>query len=76
MKLVENDHVGNEWYTAAYANGKTIAKGSSVAFNLKSTDSVSLKAYAGSPWRRMRLFCAAAPSFRCAGSDFPALSSS
>jgi hypothetical protein len=46
MKLVENDHVGNEWYTVAYANGKTIEEGNSVTFNLKSTDSVSLKAYA------------------------------
>lgn len=45
-ELTENNHVGNEWYTVASANGKEIAEGDSVVLTLKSTDSVKLKAYA------------------------------
>ena len=46
VELIENNHVGNEWYTAAYVNGKEIEEGSTVTLNLKSTESVKLKAYA------------------------------
>lgn len=46
IELVENNHVGNEWYTAAYVNGKEIKKSSTVTLNLKPTESVKLKAYA------------------------------
>jgi hypothetical protein len=46
MELTDNNHVGNEWYTAGYINGKEIAEGSSVVLELKSTESVKLKAYA------------------------------
>ncbi|MBW4081517.1 hypothetical protein [Paenibacillus sp. S150] len=45
-ELTENNHVGNEWYTAAYINDKEISEGSSVVLTLKSTESVKLKAYA------------------------------
>lgn len=44
--LVENNHVGNEWLTTAYINDKEVKEGGSVTLNLKSTDSVKLKAYA------------------------------
>jgi hypothetical protein len=46
MELTENNHVGNEWYTAGYINGKEIAEGSSMVLDLKTTESVKLKAYA------------------------------
>ncbi|OKP83598.1 hypothetical protein A3842_08810 [Paenibacillus sp. P3E] len=45
-ELTENNHVGNEWYTTAYINDKEISEGSSVVLDLKSTESVQLKAYA------------------------------
>lgn len=45
-ELTENNHVGNEWYTTAYINEKEISEGSSVVLDLKSTESVQLKAYA------------------------------
>ncbi|CAM3178961.1 hypothetical protein PALU110988_06860 [Paenibacillus lupini] len=46
IELVENNHVGNEWLTTAYINDKEVKEGGSVTLNLKSTDSVKLKAYA------------------------------
>lgn len=46
VELIENNHVGNEWYTTASINGKTIKEGSTVTLNLKSSDSIQLKAYA------------------------------
>ncbi|MGO4109416.1 hypothetical protein [Paenibacillus sp. YAF4_2] len=46
VELVENNHVGNEWFTTAYINDKEVKEGGSVTLNLKSTDSVKLKAYA------------------------------
>ncbi|MNO32536.1 hypothetical protein D3C76_225280 [compost metagenome] len=46
VELVENDHVGNEWYTSASVNGKEIEEGSTITLDLKKTDSVKLKAYA------------------------------
>ncbi|WP_379154835.1 hypothetical protein [Paenibacillus sp. sgz5001063] len=45
-KLTDNNHVGNEWYTKASINDKEIQEGSSVVLDLKSTESVQLKAYA------------------------------
>jgi hypothetical protein len=45
-KLVENDHVGNEWVTEAKINGKVIAEGKSVKLKLKPTDNIKLSAYA------------------------------
>ncbi|RUT28008.1 hypothetical protein EJP77_18505 [Paenibacillus zeisoli] len=44
VELVENNHVGNEWYTESFINGKRIEEGESVTLNLKSTGSVTLKA--------------------------------
>ncbi|WP_028538636.1 hypothetical protein [Paenibacillus sp. J14] len=46
VELVENSHVGNEWYTTALVNGKEIEEGSSVTLKLKSSESLKLKAYA------------------------------
>jgi hypothetical protein len=46
VELVENNHVGNEWYATAYVNGIEIEEGSSITLNLKSSESVKLKAYA------------------------------
>jgi hypothetical protein len=45
-KLVENDHVGNEWATEATINGKVIAEGKSVNLKLKPSDNIKLSAYA------------------------------
>ena len=45
-ELVDNDHVGNEWYTVAYVNGKAIREGATVTLKLKPTASIQLKAYA------------------------------
>ena len=46
VELVKNNHVGNEWYTAAHVNGKEIKEGSTVTLNLKASESIKLKAYA------------------------------
>ncbi|MBB6732322.1 hypothetical protein [Cohnella zeiphila] len=46
VELVENNHVGNEWYTTASINGKAVKEGSTVTLNLKPSDSIQLKAYA------------------------------
>ncbi|MEK0317252.1 hypothetical protein [Cohnella sp. 56] len=46
IKLVENNHVGNEWYTAASVNGKEVSAGSSVTLTLKPSAMIQLKAYA------------------------------
>jgi hypothetical protein len=46
VELIENNHVGNEWYATAYVNGKEIEEGTSVTLNLKSSESVKLKASA------------------------------
>ncbi|AIQ51012.1 hypothetical protein [Paenibacillus sp. FSL R7-0331] len=45
MELTENNHVGNEWYTAGYINDKEIKEGSSVVLDLKATESIKLKGY-------------------------------
>ncbi|MNS35564.1 hypothetical protein D3C72_677240 [compost metagenome] len=46
VELIENNHVGNEWYTESFINGKPIEEGESVTLNLKSTGSFTLKAAA------------------------------
>jgi len=46
IELIENNHVGNEWYTSAEVNGKELREGSSVTLKLKSSESIKLKAYA------------------------------
>lgn len=46
VELIENHHVGNEWYTTAYVNEKEVKKGSAVTLNLKPSESIKLKAYA------------------------------
>ncbi len=46
VELVDNDHVGNEWYTTATVNGKTIEEGSTLTLTVKPTDTLKLKAYA------------------------------
>ncbi|GIO13834.1 hypothetical protein J19TS2_33890 [Cohnella xylanilytica] len=46
VELVDNDHVGNEWYTTASVNGKTIEEGSTLTLTVKPTDTLKLKAYA------------------------------
>lgn len=43
-KLVENNHVGNEWWSGAYVNGKELKGGGSLVLTLKPADSVKLKA--------------------------------
>lgn len=46
IKLVENNHVGNEWYTVASVNGKAVSEGTAVTLTLKPSDTIQLKAYA------------------------------
>ncbi|GIQ65096.1 hypothetical protein PACILC2_36640 [Paenibacillus cisolokensis] len=46
VELIENNHVGHEWYTTASVNGKELREGSTVTLKLKSTGSVKLEAYA------------------------------
>ncbi|MNW65917.1 hypothetical protein D3C74_443440 [compost metagenome] len=38
--------MGNDWYTVGYINGKEIAEDSPMVLDLKTTESVKLKAYA------------------------------
>lgn len=45
-ELVENNHVGNEWYTEASANGKAIEEDSPVVLDVKASGSIELQAYA------------------------------
>ncbi|MBM7565958.1 hypothetical protein [Paenibacillus sacheonensis] len=44
--LVENNHVGNEWWTGGYVNGKEIQEGDAVTLSVKSTGTITLKAEA------------------------------
>ncbi|MDG0793985.1 hypothetical protein OMP38_26550 [Cohnella ginsengisoli] len=46
VKLVENNHVGNEWLTVAKINGKEVSAGSSVTLTLKASETIHLDAYA------------------------------
>ena len=45
-ELVENNHVGNEWWSGGNINGKEIGKGQSMVLSLKSTDTIRIKAEA------------------------------
>lgn len=45
-ELVENNHVGNEWWSGGYVNGKEIAEGDSVTLSVKPTDTIKLRAEA------------------------------
>jgi len=40
--LVENNSVGNEWYTGAQVNGQEISEGSSRTLKLKDSDMITL----------------------------------
>lgn len=43
-ELIENNHVGNEWWSGGYVNGKELEEGSSVNVNATSNGSILLKA--------------------------------
>ncbi|WP_027084416.1 hypothetical protein [Cohnella panacarvi] len=45
-ELVENNHVGNEWATSGIINNKEILEGDSIILDMKSTDSIKIKAKA------------------------------
>ncbi|OXM16726.1 hypothetical protein [Paenibacillus herberti] len=45
-ELVENNHVGNEWWSGGYVNGKELKEGGSVTLTLKGSDTIKLKAEA------------------------------
>jgi hypothetical protein len=44
--LVENNHVGNEWWSGGYVNGKELAEGESVTVDVSSTGTIKLLAEA------------------------------
>ncbi|CAH1055259.1 hypothetical protein [Paenibacillus pseudetheri] len=44
--LVENNHVGNEWWWGGYVDGKEIADGESVTLNVSSSGTIKLRAEA------------------------------
>ncbi|MEK4042998.1 hypothetical protein NSU18_04995 [Paenibacillus sp. FSL H8-0048] len=45
-ELVENDHVGNEWWWGGFVNGEELEEGDSVTLDLTSTASIKLRAEA------------------------------
>jgi len=45
VKMISNEHVGNEWYTEAKAGGKRLSEGQSVTVQTGSNGKVSLYAY-------------------------------
>lgn len=45
-ELIENNHVGNEWATEGYVNNKELNEGRSITLNLKSSDTIQIKATA------------------------------
>ncbi|QWU17815.1 hypothetical protein SAMN04487895_105234 [Paenibacillus sophorae] len=45
-ELVDNEHVGNEWWWGGYVNGKELEEGSSVTVNVSSSISIKLRAEA------------------------------
>ncbi|WP_151733069.1 hypothetical protein [Paenibacillus tengchongensis] len=45
-ELVENNHVGNEWYTEATVNGTAIEEDSPMTLDVKTTGSIELQATA------------------------------
>ncbi|AIQ41623.1 hypothetical protein MKZ24_21110 [Paenibacillus sp. FSL R7-0297] len=44
--LVENNHVGNEWWSGGYVDGEELAEGESVTINASSTGTIKLLAEA------------------------------
>ncbi|AIQ63832.1 hypothetical protein PSTEL_12780 [Paenibacillus stellifer] len=44
--LVENNHVGNEWWWGGYVNGKELEEGSSVTLDVSSAGTIKLQAEA------------------------------
>ncbi|MEK3877445.1 hypothetical protein [Paenibacillus sp. FSL M7-0420] len=44
--LVENNHVGNEWWWGGFVNGEELEEGNSVTLDLSSTASIKLRAEA------------------------------
>ncbi|SFT21599.1 hypothetical protein [Paenibacillus sp. BC26] len=44
--LVENNHVGNEWWSGGSVNGKELGEGQSTTLSLKPTDTVKIVAEA------------------------------
>ncbi|AIQ12154.1 hypothetical protein [Paenibacillus durus] len=42
-ELVDNEHVGNEWWWGGYVNGKELEEGSSVTVNVSSSGSIKLR---------------------------------
>ena len=44
--LVENNHVGNEWWWGGFVNGSELADGESIILNLSSTGTIKLHAEA------------------------------
>ncbi|MEK4007187.1 hypothetical protein [Paenibacillus sp. FSL H3-0333] len=44
--LVENNHVGNEWWWGGFVNGEELEEGDSVTLDLSSTGSIKLRAEA------------------------------
>ncbi|WP_411345727.1 hypothetical protein ACE3MZ_06955 [Paenibacillus sp. WLX1005] len=46
VKMISNDHVGNEWYTEAKVNNKVLYEGQSVTVKANSNGTVKLYAYA------------------------------
>lgn len=44
--LVENNHVGNEWWWGGFVNGEELEEGDSVTLDLSSTASIKLRAEA------------------------------
>ncbi|NJJ40180.1 hypothetical protein [Paenibacillus apii] len=45
-ELVQNEHVGNEWWWGGYVNGKELEEGSSVTVSASSSGSIKLRAEA------------------------------
>lgn len=44
--LVENNHVGNEWWSGGYVDGEELAEGESVTINASSSGTIKLRAEA------------------------------
>ncbi|MEK4852473.1 hypothetical protein NST04_21670 [Paenibacillus sp. FSL H7-0756] len=44
--LVENNHVGNEWWWGGFVNGEELEEGDSVTLDVSSTGSIKLRAEA------------------------------
>ncbi|AZN43544.1 hypothetical protein EJC50_05935 [Paenibacillus albus] len=44
--MVSNNHVGNEWWSGGFVNGKELGEGSSIVLNVSASGSVNLKAEA------------------------------